>query len=168
MDLVNEPNQAFFNTTMDSTPPVIPAVDPKNPVSQYIVTCANFGAHDLCNECGARTPHLNTSCEPCPMDKVDHCAPALAQNVPGEAIQKEGWANDSTDHPIEKNAFYHVFPAKCKEDETKVFVFKSALEPPKGETIRLVQKKPNGKMRNVPCACGSGKKFKQCCGRNMN
>ena len=34
--------------------------------------------------------------------------------------------------------------------------------PPPAETIRSEDKKPK---RNEPCPCGSGKKYKQCCGR---
>ncbi|MFQ5490843.1 MAG: SEC-C metal-binding domain-containing protein [Phycisphaerae bacterium] len=34
--------------------------------------------------------------------------------------------------------------------------------PPPADTIRSGQKPK----RNEPCPCGSGKKYKQCCGRN--
>ena len=31
---------------------------------------------------------------------------------------------------------------------------------------RVDSKRPTGKSRNQPCPCGSGRKFKKCCGRN--
>lgn len=170
--------------------PTHPANDmplPENPVSHILVTCANFGAHELCNDCGARMPHLNTSCEPCPVDKVNHCAAAILQNVPGAALYTEGWETDSTDQPIEEASLYHVFPAVCGEDENKVLVFKSrdtlTIQSPepdqrlhrivpihqqprrfraKNSTVKLSGKKQG---RNDACACGSGKKFKFCCGK---
>jgi hypothetical protein len=41
------------------------------------VICNSIGSiPHLCNGCGAASPHYNTHCEPCPVNKNARCIPA--------------------------------------------------------------------------------------------
>ena len=56
-----------------------------------------------------------------------------------------------------KTSFTYRYPSCCQID----FVNNSYLVP---KTIRAT---PNGPAKNSPCPCGSGKKYKQCCGKSL-
>lgn len=48
------------------------------------------------------------------------------------------------------------------QEQKMVFSGGGDSPPPKKKPVRHAQKKIG---RNAPCPCGSGKKYKQCCGR---
>jgi preprotein translocase subunit SecA len=48
------------------------------------------------------------------------------------------------------------------KEQPMVFSGSGDSPPPKKQPVRKAQKKVG---RNAPCPCGSGKKYKQCCGR---
>jgi preprotein translocase subunit SecA len=60
-----------------------------------------------------------------------------------------------------------AFPAAQIERKEVARVTGDNLSAPTGEKKRPVVNKQNGVARNALCPCGSGKKFKRCCGKDL-
>lgn len=56
-----------------------------------------------------------------------------------------------------KTSFTYRYPSCCRID----FVNHSYLTP------QVIKATPNSPAKNSPCPCGSGKKYKQCCGKDL-
>ena len=64
---------------------------------------------------------------------------------------------------IQETVVRHLLAVRLEVREERQQVAKEAGTNEKHSTIRKVKVG-----RNDPCPCGSGKKYKQCCGRNKN
>lgn len=97
---------------------------------------------------------------------------AYGQNDPLREYQMEGFSMfESMIAAIEEDVTKYIMKAEIRNnlERQEVAQGQSAVHP-KGESDgKDVKKKPKTNVvdigRNAPCPCGSGKKYKQCCGR---
>jgi preprotein translocase subunit SecA len=84
-----------------------------------------------------------------------------------------GYMFEELNHLIREDTVRHVYQAKVEKAPEHVQVVKKMQE---GKSARAGSNgaqqprraKPSEKVgRNDPCPCGSGKKYKQCCGKNQ-
>ncbi|WP_243388280.1 preprotein translocase subunit SecA [Bacillus kexueae] len=111
------------------------------------------------------------------MDHID----AMDQLRQGIHLRAYGQTDPLREYQMEGYAMFENMTASIQEDVTK-FIMKAEIrnnlerqEVAKGEAVQpkegdaQAKKKPARKKvevgRNEPCPCGSGKKYKQCCGR---
>ena len=100
-------------------------------------------------------------------EQVEHPLEALAEEVMPGAVPVE-----AAPEPVQKTG-----PAtaaeRVEEDKPKsaMDVFASMMSQVSGREVRVVQGPPRGGQpligRNDPCPCGSGKKYKKCCGKGQ-
>ena len=66
---------------------------------------------------------------------------------------------------IDKNVTIYLLRAEIRQNIERKEVVKPTGTNRSDETARVRTKTSNKVGRNDPCPCGSGKKYKQCCGR---
>ena len=100
-------------------------------------------------------------------EQVEHPLEALAEEVVPEAVPVE-----AAPEPV-KGTEPATAAERVEEDKPKsaMDVFASMMSQVSGREVRVVQGPPRGGQpligRNDPCPCGSGKKYKKCCGKGQ-
>jgi len=113
---------------------------------------------DLYREFGARKRQWNEKCEGCPY--LRYCAGCCPKNRPGQGEDPtrlsalcEGWLQ-----------FYeHAIPRF--ENLAQEIRHERAEAEQRTRRERVAKMQPGKISRNAPCPCGSGKKYKHCCGQ---
>ncbi|RAS87622.1 preprotein translocase subunit SecA [Priestia endophytica] len=97
---------------------------------------------------------------------------AYGQNDPLREYQMEGFSMfESMIAAIEEDVTKYIMKAEIRNnlERQEVAQGQSAVHPKEESDGKDVKKKPKTNVvdigRNAPCPCGSGKKYKQCCGR---
>ncbi|RPK08876.1 preprotein translocase subunit SecA [Priestia endophytica] len=97
---------------------------------------------------------------------------AYGQNDPLREYQMEGFSMfESMIAAIEEDVTKYIMKAEIRNnlERQEVAQGQSAVHPKEESDEKAVKKKPKTNVvdigRNAPCPCGSGKKYKQCCGR---
>jgi preprotein translocase subunit SecA len=97
---------------------------------------------------------------------------AYGQNDPLREYQMEGFSMfESMIAAIEEDVTKYIMKAEIRNnlERQEVAQGQSAVHPKEESDGKAVKKKPKTNVvdigRNAPCPCGSGKKYKQCCGR---
>lgn len=89
-----------------------------------------------------------------------------AQEDPLRAYTMEGFALfDSMLQRIDKDVTIFLLKAEIRQNIERKAVSKKQITNEKEEGVSRVPKKSDKIGRNDPCPCGSGKKYKQCCGK---
>ena len=100
-------------------------------------------------------------------EQVEHPLEALAEEVAPGAVPVE-----AAPEPV-KGTEPATAAERVEEDKPKsaMDVFASMMSQVSGREVRVVQGPPRGGQpligRNDPCPCGSGKKYKKCCGKGQ-
>jgi len=91
---------------------------------------------------------------------------AYGQEDPVRAYQNEGFDMfEEMIHSIQEDTVKYLFHVKKPEKVERKRVADPTAAGNAGKQQPVVNKKKIG--RNDPCPCGSGKKYKKCCGRNL-
>ncbi len=91
---------------------------------------------------------------------------SYAQENPLRAYKTEGFDMfDSMLQTIDKEIAMFLLKAEVKQNVERKEVVKNKLTNDSGEKAKKKPKKVEKVGRNDPCPCGSGKKYKQCCGK---
>ncbi|HHT38004.1 MAG TPA: preprotein translocase subunit SecA [Mollicutes bacterium] len=89
-----------------------------------------------------------------------------AQENPLQAYVSEGFALfEEMLARIDEQTTIYILKAEIKQNLETKEVANIATNEDKSKTIKRQPKKVNKIGRNEPCPCGSGKKYKQCCGK---
>ena len=89
-----------------------------------------------------------------------------AQDNPLRAYTEEGFALfDKMLENIDKNITIYLLKAEIRQNIERKEVVKPTGTNRSDETAKVRTKKSTKVGRNDPCPCGSGKKYKQCCGK---
>jgi len=97
---------------------------------------------------------------------------AYGQIDPLREYQSEGFAMfEDMIVSIEEDVAKYVMKAEIRNNLEREEVMKGEAVNPKEEGEKKPKKRPATKKmdvgRNAPCFCGSGKKYKNCCGKNV-
>ena len=68
---------------------------------------------------------------------------------------------------IDKDVSIFLLKAEIRQNIERKVVAKKQKKKKKDEGIKRAPKKSEKVSRNSPCPCGSGKKYKQCCGKQL-
>ena len=104
------------------------------------------------------------------IDTMDHLKEGIglrsyAQTNPLVAYTKEGFdLFDQMISIINKETTIYLLKAEIKQNLERKQVEKP-IKDNGGKETNKIQRKSNKVGRNEPCPCGSGKKYKQCCGK---
>ena len=91
---------------------------------------------------------------------------SYAQENPLRAYQKEGYeAFENMLMTIDEQITVYLMKAQIRQNQERVQVAKGQAVEDSGKEKKLSPKKVIKIGRNDPCPCGSGKKYKQCCGK---
>ncbi|HOF08948.1 MAG TPA: YchJ family metal-binding protein [Opitutaceae bacterium] len=85
----------------------------------------------------------------------------ILRTVEGQESDDKGLVEFSAKYHMNGQDHEHLEMALFGREEGR-WVYAGQMDP-KGKTVRYEQPKPG---RNDPCPCGSGKKYKKCCGAN--
>ena len=89
-----------------------------------------------------------------------------AQEDPLRAYTMEGFdLFDGMLQRIDKDVSIFLLKAEIRQNIERKVVAKKQMTNEKDEGIKRTPKKSEKVSRNAPCPCGSGKKYKQCCGK---
>ena len=89
-----------------------------------------------------------------------------AQEDPLRAYTTEGFdLFDGMLQRIDKDVSIFLLKAEIRQNIERKVVAKKQMTNEKDEGIKRAPKKSEKISRNAPCPCGSGKKYKQCCGK---
>ena len=89
-----------------------------------------------------------------------------AQESPVQAYTKEGYdLFDRLLNTIEQQTTVYLLNAEIRQNIERKKVNKNEKTNESDTTAKKQPKKVNKIGRNEPCPCGSGKKYKQCCGK---
>ena len=89
-----------------------------------------------------------------------------AQDNPLRAYTEEGYELfDKMLENIDKNITLYLLKAEIRQNIERKEVVKNKTTNDSDQTHKGVTKKVEKIGRNDPCPCGSGKKYKQCCGK---
>ena len=89
-----------------------------------------------------------------------------AQEDPLRAYTMEGFdLFDGMLQRIDKDVSIFLLKAEIRQNIERKVVAKKQMTNEKDEGIKRTPKKSEKVSRNSPCPCGSGKKYKQCCGK---
>ena len=89
-----------------------------------------------------------------------------AQEDPLRAYTMEGFdLFDSMLQKIDKDVSILLLKAEVRHNIERKEVSKKKITNDSDDTAKSTPKKSTKVGRNAPCPCGSGKKFKQCCGK---
>ena len=89
-----------------------------------------------------------------------------AQENPLRAYTKEGFdLFDSMLTTIDNEATSYLIRAEIRQNTERVQVIKGEAVEDRNKIKKAEPKRVNKIGRNDPCPCGSGKKYKQCCGK---
>ena len=66
---------------------------------------------------------------------------------------------------IDKEVTFYLLKAEIRQNIERKQVVKGQAVEDKAKTKKAEPKKSTKVGRNDPCPCGSGKKYKQCCGK---
>ena len=89
-----------------------------------------------------------------------------AQEDPLRAYTMEGFELfDSMLQKIDKDITIFLLKAEIRHNVERKAVFKKQITNESDDTAKRTPKKSKKIGRNDPCPCGSGKKYKQCCGK---
>ncbi|NOY74473.1 MAG: anaerobic sulfatase maturase [Kiritimatiellaeota bacterium] len=120
---------------------------------------ADFAESALYAKFGGRKHHWNAKCADCEYSR--YCAGCCPKNRPGHAADPtalsvlcDGW----------RLFFEHALP-RFKLLASRILEERRAAQAGLERQSRRNRSNPPGKTgRNAPCPCGSGKKYKKCCG----
>ena len=88
-----------------------------------------------------------------------------ANENPLDAYTKEGYALfDNMLNKINADISIYLLKSEIRQNTERKEVVKKVITNDGKETIKT-SKKSDKVGRNDPCPCGSGKKYKQCCGK---
>ena len=89
-----------------------------------------------------------------------------AQDNPLRAYTQEGYdLFEKMLMNIDKDVTQYLIKAEIRQNIERKEVAKNKVTNDSDTTARTTQKKSTKVGRNDPCPCGSGKKYKQCCGK---
>ena len=89
-----------------------------------------------------------------------------AQEDPLRAYTMEGFELfDSMLQKIDKDITIFLLKAEIRQNVERKAVSKKQITNESDDTAKRTPKKSKKIGRNDPCPCGSGKKYKQCCGK---
>ena len=89
-----------------------------------------------------------------------------AQEDPLRAYTMEGFELfDSMLQKIDKDISIFLLKAEIRHNVERKAVSKKQITNESDDTAKRTPKKSKKVGRNDPCPCGSGKKYKQCCGK---
>ena len=92
---------------------------------------------------------------------------SYAQRDPVVEYRLEGFDMfDQMVSSIREQTVKMMFAVRKMEDEPKREQVAKPMEPA-GDSVKMPVKKNEKVGRNDPCPCGSGKKYKKCCGANL-
>ena len=92
---------------------------------------------------------------------------SYAQMDPLQAYTKEGYQLfDEMTYTIDRQTTIYLLRAQICQNVERKQVEKGEAVEDSTKTKKRTPKKTKKVGRNEPCPCGSGKKYKQCCGKN--
>ena len=91
-----------------------------------------------------------------------------AQENPLQAYTAEGYEMfDNLLATIDMDISRYLLNAEIRQNTEREQVIKGTPNEDKSKTKKQTPKRVKKIGRNDPCPCGSGKKYKQCCGKNV-
>ena len=91
---------------------------------------------------------------------------SYAQEDPLRAYTKEGFELfDNLLSVIDKEITTYLLKAEIRQNVERKQVAKGEAVSDSSKVVKQTPKKSQKVGRNEPCPCGSGKKYKQCCGK---
>ena len=89
-----------------------------------------------------------------------------AQENPLRAYTNEGFELfDMLLQTIDKQTTTYLLKAEIRQNQERKEVVKASATNDQDKAVKSAPKKVSKVGRNEPCPCGSGKKYKQCCGK---